>query len=74
MDGVEIKRNNTTLWLAILSFIGALLTFIPDAKIAETCYLGYSAICSFTPLSSVILIALGIMFWMMHNRSLRSVH
>jgi hypothetical protein len=61
------KKGGAMLWLAIISFIAALVTFLPFKNIDDECMLGYKAICAFTPVSSLVLIALGVMFLVIRN-------
>jgi hypothetical protein len=56
------KKGGALLWLAILSFIGAVVTFLPYKNIDDECMLGYKALCAFTPVSSLVLVALGVLF------------
>ena len=42
-----------------LYLLSALLTLIPIATASKTCFLGYKAFCTFSPISTVILLALG---------------
>lgn len=50
------------LILAVLSFIGAVLTLLPYKNIDDACFLGYKAMCAITPVSTLILIVLGVVF------------
>ena len=47
---------------AIGSAISAILTIIPDSQASKECMLGYYAHCSFTPISTIILIFLTVVF------------
>jgi len=65
----EAKKANSVLTIiALLCFLGALVTFIPYNNIDDACMLGYKAMCAFTPISSLVLIALGIVFWVLRKR------
>ncbi|MBL7074272.1 hypothetical protein ISS37_03420 [candidate division KSB1 bacterium] len=44
------------LILTILFTLASVLTIIPNASISKECLLGYKALCSFTPVSTIILI------------------
>jgi len=48
--------------LAIISFISAVLTLLPYKNIDDECLLGYKAMCAITPVSTLILIVLGVVF------------
>ena len=67
MEEVTKKKGGAMLWLAILSFVAAIVTFFPFKNIDDECMFGYKAICAFTPVSSLILIVLGIFFLVMRN-------
>ncbi len=40
----------------VILLIAAVKTAIPEAKASKPCLLGYKALCSFTPVSTIILI------------------
>jgi len=66
----ETKKNGVIfLWLAVLSFISGILTFLPYSNIDDECMLGYKALCAFTPVSSLALFALGILFLFIRNKA-----
>ena len=56
------KAKIVFMVLAIISFISAVLTLLPYKNIDDECYLGYKAMCAITPVSTLILIVLGIVF------------
>lgn len=56
------KAKLVFLILAVLSFISAILTLLPYKNIDDECLLGYKAMCAITPVSTIILIVLGIIF------------
>jgi hypothetical protein len=66
------KKGGALLWLAILSFVAAIVTFFPYKNIDDECMLGYKAICAFTPVSSLVLIVLGVLFLMIRSRMNKS--
>ena len=43
----------------IVYFLLALVTLIPTGTASKACLLGYNALCSFSPISTIILLALG---------------
>ena len=47
----------------------ALVTLIPTASASKECLLGYEALCSFTPLSTIGLIGLACLHIYLHRRS-----
>jgi hypothetical protein len=66
------KKGGAMLWLAILSFIAAIVTFFPFKNIDDECMLGYKAICAFTPVSSLVLVVLGIFFLVMRKHAIKN--
>jgi hypothetical protein len=60
LEETKKKKGGALLWLAILFFISGIVTFLPYKNIDDECMLGYKALCAFTPVSSLILIAIGI--------------
>jgi len=66
------KKGGAMLWLAIISFISGVITFIPYKNIDDECMLGYKALCAFTPVSSLVLFALGALFLVIRNRTKKS--
>lgn len=62
MEETTKKKGGALLWLAILFFISGIITFLPYKNIDDECMLGYKALCAFTPVSSLIMIAIGVLF------------
>ena len=56
------KLKMVFLFLAVLMFVAAAITLLPYKNIDDECMLGYKALCAFTPVSTLVLAALGIMF------------
>jgi hypothetical protein len=46
----------------------ALLTLLPMATASKTCFLGYKALCTFSPISTIILLALAGLHIYFQNR------
>lgn len=53
--------------IAILA-IAAIKTVIPNADASKPCLLGYKAACSFTPISTVILIIAAVIVFLVANQ------
>ena len=53
------QNNNNRKLIAIMLFVMAFSTLIPMSNARETSLLGYRAVCSFSPISSLILVGLG---------------
>ena len=51
-------------------FVLAVVTLIPMETASKASLLGYKALCSFSPISAVILLALGGLHIFLHQRSL----
>ena len=47
---------------AIASAISTIWTIVPDSTASKECMLGYKAHCSFTPISTIILIFMAVIF------------
>ncbi len=59
------KKLSTHTIFAIVEFILAIVTLLPRAAASKACLLGYKALCSFTPISTVMLLALvGLHFYL----------
>jgi hypothetical protein len=67
------KKGSAFFWLAIICFIAAIVTFFPFKNIDDECMLGYKAICAFTPVSSLVLIAIGVMFLVIRSHTNKAV-
>jgi hypothetical protein len=63
------KAKLVFLILAVLSFISAVLTLLPYKNIDDECFLGYKAMCAITPVSTLILIAMGIAFLYLRKKA-----
>ena len=53
------RRISTHMTFTGVYFLLALVTLLPLATASKPCLLGYEALCSFTPISTIILLALG---------------
>jgi len=53
------KKGTFLIILSILFIAGAIFTLLPLHLADDKCFLGYSASCPFTPISSLILLAVG---------------
>jgi hypothetical protein len=52
------KKISTHMIFMGVEFVLAVLTLIPREAASKACRLGYKALCSFTPISTAILLAL----------------
>lgn len=59
---LQIMKFLILLSALIASAVAAVITVIPDSSASRECRLGYKAHCSFTPISTIILIVLAIVF------------
>jgi hypothetical protein len=57
------------LWLAIISFVAGIITFLPYKNIDDECMLGYKALCAFTPVSALILFVVGAFFLFLKSKA-----
>ncbi len=52
------------IYIAIaIVIIAAVKTALPEAKASKPCLLGYRALCSFTPISTIILAAVAVVLF-----------
>jgi len=63
------KSGGIFLWLAIISFVAGIITFLPYKNIDDECMLGYKALCAFTPVSSLILFVVGAFFLFLKSKA-----
>jgi hypothetical protein len=47
----------------VIVIIAAVKTALPEAKASKPCLLGYKALCSFTPISTIILFAVAVVLF-----------
>ena len=64
------KKSPTHLIFTAVHFSLAVVTLIPLASASKTSLLGYKALCSFSPISTIGLILLAGMHILLHKRSL----
>jgi hypothetical protein len=63
------KRSPTHLIFTAVHFSLAIVTLIPFASASKASMLGYKALCSFTPISTIILVLMAGMHIYFHSRS-----
>jgi predicted transporter len=63
------KKISTHMIFTGIYFVLAVLTLIPAASASKLSMLGYKALCTFTPISTIILIALGGLHIFLQRRS-----
>ncbi len=63
-------QTQTIIVIAVIAIlaIAAVKTVIPNADAGKPCLLGYKAACSFTPISTVILIIAAVIVFFVANR------
>lgn len=57
------KHNKVLLGLAVVAVLAGLCTMIPNADASMVNLLGYKSNCPMTPVSSIITILIGLVFW-----------
>jgi hypothetical protein len=67
------KKSPTHLIFTAVHFSLAILTLIPLASASKECLLGYKALCSFAPISTIILLALAGTHVYFHRRAAATV-
>ena len=63
------KKLSTHIIFAIVEFSLAVVTLIPMTSASKASLLGYKALCSFTPVSTIMLLALVGLHIALHIRS-----
>ena len=64
------KKIPIHLMFTSIYFVLAVVTLIPMETASKASLLGYKALCSFSPISAVILLALGGLHMFLHQRNL----
>ena len=65
---MEKKRSPVHLIFAVVELSLAVATLIPMASASKASFLGYKALCSFSPISTIGLLALAGLHILLHNR------
>lgn len=53
--------------IAIVLILAAIVTLLPRASSRKRCMLGYKALCTFTPISSIVLVVIAAFVWLLGN-------
>lgn len=53
------NKLSTHMIFTAVYLVLAVLTLLPMATASKPCHMGYEALCSFTPISTIILLGLG---------------
>jgi hypothetical protein len=64
------KKVPVHIVFTIIYFVPAVVTLIPMASASKASLLGYKALCSFSPISTILFIALGGLHIFLHQRNL----
>ena len=64
------KKVPVHIVFTILYFVAAVVTLIPLGTASKASLLGYKALCSFSPISTILFIALGGLHIFLHQRNL----
>ena len=64
------KKVSIHLIFTGIYFVLAVVTLIPMETASKASYLGYKALCSFSPISAIILLALGSLHFFLNKRKL----
>ena len=65
---MEKKKSLVHLIFAVVELSLAVVTLIPMASASKASFLGYKALCSFSPISTIGLLALAGLHILLHNR------
>jgi hypothetical protein len=63
------KKSPTHLIFTVVHISLAIVTLIPLASASKVSLMGYKALCSFSPISTIILLALAGMHIFLHRRA-----
>jgi len=63
----ETRKTPIHLVFIVLYAIAAILSLVPRAMASKACRLGYKAICSWSPYSTLILLAMLILHVVLHR-------
>lgn len=67
----------TVLAVFVASAVSTVITIVPDSSASKACMLGYKAHCSFTPVSTIILVimalAFGFVFMKMYGKNVLQI-
>ena len=66
---MKTKKSPTHLIFAIVHFVMAILTLIPMDSASKVSMLGYKALCSFSPIGTIILITLSFLHFMIYKNT-----
>jgi hypothetical protein len=65
------KKGTNLLIIAVILILGAIFTLLPIELADDKCFFGYSATCPFTPISTVVMLAIGIYMLMIRKTRLK---
>jgi len=63
------KKLPTHVIFTGIYILGALVTLIPRASASKECLLGYKALCSFSPISTILFLGLACLHIYLHTRT-----
>ena len=63
------KKTPTHLIFTGIYFVLTIVTLIPNASASKVSMLGYKALCSFQPISAIILLGLGCLHIFLHKKA-----
>jgi len=63
------KKTPAHLIFTGIYFVLTVVILVPNASASKVSMLGYKALCSFSPISAIILLALGCLHILFHKRS-----
>jgi hypothetical protein len=65
---VKSKKVPTHVVFIVIYVLGAIVTLLPTGTASKDCLLGYNALCSFTPISTAVFVALAGLHIFLHLR------
>jgi hypothetical protein len=67
-----VKKGTNLMIIAVILILGAIFTLLPIELADDKCYFGYSAVCPFTPISSIVLFAAAWYIFMIRKNKLKT--
>jgi hypothetical protein len=64
------KRSTNSMVIMIILILGAIFALLPIELADDKCFLGYFAVCPFTPISSIIMLAIAVYMFIIRKNQL----
>ena len=67
-----VKKGTNLMIIAVILILGAIFTLLPIELADDKCYFGYFAVCPFTPISSIAMLAAAWYILMIRKNKLKT--